>query len=392
MRIVHLCISIPYNDYWGYQENLLPKYHRKQGHDVTVITTNTIQVEGGFETVPTGRYLLDDGQQIIRLDYEHGFSKKLSVFRKKFTILPLLRELKPDFIMVHGLANCTALQVKKYVKKYAPHCRVVADSHKDYDNQYPYRGWKRKLLFAYYRRLNRRMASCYETVFGVTPGRVEYMQREFLIAPERSALLVMGADDEAIAFDKKDKLRKELCSRYEIPENDFLIVTGGRIDEAKNIHLLMQAFAQADLENTTLLVFGNIHPTIEQTIQTLAKHPKIRYIGWVDSQKVYDIFLSAQLAFFPGSHSVLWEQACACGVPCVFKDDPGRRHVDLGGNCILLQDCSIESLQGVLQTLCTDRGAYESMLRAAQEKGIDCFSYDKIAQRVLLPREYWEDA
>ncbi len=389
MRIVHLCISIPYNDYWGYQENLLPKYHRKQGHEVTVITTNTIQVEGGFETVPTGRYRLDDGQQIIRLDYERGLSRKLSVFRKKFNILPLLRELMPDFIMVHGLVNCTALQVKKYVKKYAPHCRVVADSHLDYDNEYPYRGWKRKLLFSYYRRINRRMASVYETVFGVTPGRVEYMQKEFHIAPERSALLVMGADDEAIAFDKKDKLRKALCASYGIPESDFLIVTGGRIEEPKNIHTLMQAFAQADLEHTTLLVFGNTHPAIEETIHTLAKHPKIRYIGWVDSQKVYDIFLSAQLAFFPGSHSVLWEQACACGIPGVFKDDPGRRHVDLGGNCILLHDCDVASLQSVLQNIRNNKEVYESMLRAAQEKGIDCFSYDKLAQRVLQPREHW---
>ncbi len=389
MRIVHLCICIPYNDYWGYQENLLPKYHRKQGHEVTVITTNTKQVEGGFETVPAGRYHLDDGQQIIRLDYERGPIKKLSVFQKKFNILPLLRELKPDFIMVHGLVNCTALQVKKYVQKYAPHCRVVADSHIDYDNEYPYRGMMRKLLFAYYRRINRRMASVYETVFGVTPGRVEYMQKEFGIAPERSALLVMGADDEAIAFDKKDKLRKELCKNYGIPEDDFLIATGGRIEEPKNIHTLMQAFAQADLEHTTLLVFGSTHPAIGETIQTLAKHPKICYIGWVDSQRVYDIFLSAQLAFFPGSHSVLWEQSCACGIPSVFKDDPGRRHVDLGGNCILLQDCGTEALRGVLEKICNNKDFYESMLRVAQDKNISYFSYNNIAHRVLLPRNEW---
>lgn len=45
MRIVHICLQAPYNDYWGYQDNLLPKYHRKSGHDVTVITTSTIYVK-----------------------------------------------------------------------------------------------------------------------------------------------------------------------------------------------------------------------------------------------------------------------------------------------------------------------------------------------------------
>ena len=37
-----------------------------------------------------------------------------------------------------------------------------------------------------------------------------------------------------------------------------------------------------------------------------------------------------------------------------------------------------------------NKEVYESMLRTAQEKGIDCFSYDKLAQRVLQPREFWE--
>ena len=36
MKIVHIAPNAPYNDYWGYQDNLLPKYHKKLGHDVTV--------------------------------------------------------------------------------------------------------------------------------------------------------------------------------------------------------------------------------------------------------------------------------------------------------------------------------------------------------------------
>ena len=46
MKIVHIVPKAPYNDNWGYQDNLLPKYQRKMGHEVTVITTNTMQQDG----------------------------------------------------------------------------------------------------------------------------------------------------------------------------------------------------------------------------------------------------------------------------------------------------------------------------------------------------------
>ena len=78
MKIVHICIQAPYNDYWGYQDNLLPKYHRKSGNDVTVITTNTIHKDGKIEVIQPSEYYLNDGQHIIRLSYKKFPPKKLS--------------------------------------------------------------------------------------------------------------------------------------------------------------------------------------------------------------------------------------------------------------------------------------------------------------------------
>ena len=28
MKILHLCLDAPFNDDWGYQDNLLPKYQK----------------------------------------------------------------------------------------------------------------------------------------------------------------------------------------------------------------------------------------------------------------------------------------------------------------------------------------------------------------------------
>ena len=70
MRIVNIAPSAPYNDYWGYQDNLLPKYQKKLGHDVTMITTNLIHKDGSIAEIPCDDYFLKDGVRIIRLKKE----------------------------------------------------------------------------------------------------------------------------------------------------------------------------------------------------------------------------------------------------------------------------------------------------------------------------------
>ena len=67
MKIVHIAANAPYNDYWGYQDNLLPKYHKKLGHDVTLIVTNTIHKGGKIVETDCSDYVLNDGVRVIRL-------------------------------------------------------------------------------------------------------------------------------------------------------------------------------------------------------------------------------------------------------------------------------------------------------------------------------------
>ena len=39
MRITHLCLACFFPDGFSYQENMLPKYHKKLGHDVSVVAS-----------------------------------------------------------------------------------------------------------------------------------------------------------------------------------------------------------------------------------------------------------------------------------------------------------------------------------------------------------------
>jgi carbamoylphosphate synthase large subunit len=123
------------------------------------------------------------------------------------------------------------------------------------------------------------------------------------------------------------------------------------------------------------------HKDIE--IGKLSLNKNIHCIGWIPSEKVYDWFLASDLAVFPGTHSVLWEQAVACGVPCVFKHWDGMEHVDVGGNCKFLYNDSIDEIKNILLDIVKNKDNYEKMKNVAIKKGVNEFSYLEIAKRSI---------
>ncbi len=384
LNILHLCIQDPYNDYWGYQDNLLPKYHRKMGHNVTVITTTIKHGDNGrIVSVPAEDYELNDGQRIIRLEHIRFFPVKISAVLRIYSIYDLICEIKPDLIMVHALSNISILKVVKYVKTVNQKCVVIADNHQDYFNTRIKNKITSRALRLLYKILNLYMQRYYKKVYGVTPWRVKYMQEVFNIKPEKSDLLVMGGDDEFIDFKNQSKIRSEIRAKHNIKEDDFLIVTGGKIDKTKNIHLLMKAVSEMKPENVKLIVFGSPKDEIREKIEELSKNKKTRSIGWIKAEETYNYFLASDLVVFPGTHSVLFEQVCACGIPAVFKYWEGMEHLDVGGNCKFLYEDSVEEIKKVLSEIIANKELYDEMKKVAVEKGVNKFLYSKIAEKSL---------
>ena len=67
-----------------------------------------------------------------------------------------------------------------------------------------------------------------------------------------------GADDEKVEEANNDFVRKEIRNKYNIKSDDFLIITGGKIDNAKRqTLLLMKAVKEMKQNNVKLLVFGS---------------------------------------------------------------------------------------------------------------------------------------
>ena len=131
-----------------------------------------------------------------------------------------------------------------------------------------------------------------------------------------------------------------------------------------------------------LLIFGPVVDEVKFKFEELGKD-RIILSGAVPSDRVYDYFYAADLVVFPGLHSVMWEQAVASKVPCVFHHLDGFEHVDIGGNCIWMEDDNVESYKIMLEGLINSEETYRILKEKASSDMSKVFLYSGIAQQVI---------
>ncbi len=381
MKIVHVCLAALYVEGFGYQENILTQEHRRMGLDVTVLTNDRVfNSKYEYRERDEKDYVNEYGVHVIVLRHSKRYPF-FSRYNDYEGVYDALEKEKPNIIFVHGGQFLALKDVVRYCKNNLGTAMYI-DQHADYYNT-PVDSLKSKfahtVVFGHWMR---KAAEYTRRFWGVTPWRCEYLRNVYRLPKEKIGLLVMGGEDGKIEFDRAAQIRKSIRKELGLQEDDFVIVTGGKIDKKKNIHLLLKAVSKIDSANVKIIVFGQPTADMENEIAELSKDSHVRNIGWLKFDKVYDYFLTCDLAVFPGTHSVLWEQACACGIPCVFKDWEGMHHVDLGGNCLFLREDSVEEIAEVLLSLISNKDMYAQM-KANAKNGIDYFSYKRIAKQAI---------
>ena len=382
-KILNVCLYGPVTDGWSYQDNLLPKYQKENGHDVTVVTSKWIWDSKG-ELVKTDRddYYNEYGIRTIRLDIAND--KHLSYKFKKFIGLEkILYSIEPDVIFVHCFQFLDIVTIIEYAKKH-DNIKMYVDNHCDFSNSatsWVSKNVLHKIIWKFYAK---KLTPWVTKFYGVIPARVDFLIDMYGIPKEKVELLEMGADDEKAeaALDKQkiSNLRKQ----YGISEEDFLIVTGGKIDLAKHqTLLLMEAVKKLDKTYAVkLIVFGSVVDELKEKVDELSDGDTVQYIGWVKPDDSYQYFAAADLVVFPGRHSVFWEQVVGIGKPLIVKYWDGTTHVQVNGNAAFLyNDTAEEIIRNIERLLVNNRKEYNLMLNNAQNEARKRFSYRHIAAR-----------
>lgn len=381
MKIANVCLCGPYNDGFSYQDNYLPKYHKRLGHEVWLIASEwAFNDKGEMVISDETEYDNNDGVHVIRLHSKLG---KLGNFLRVYPdIVKTIENIKPDILFIHGCSFWSIRKLVSYLRK--NRTVVYVDNHADYSNSA--RNWLSKNILhkIVWRSCARKIEPYTRRFYGVLPARVDFLKELYGLSAEKCELLVMGADDDAVKAAARPEVRKSIREKYGIAADDFLIMTGGKIDLFKTqTILLMQAVQQIKDPKVKLIVFGSVVPELKEKVAALTDGRKVQYIGWVKSDGSYPLFAAADLVVFPGRHSVFWEQVAGQGIPMLVKDWAGTHHVDMGGNVRFLKQDSSEEIEKMLIEIINDPEEYQKMKDIAVGIASKQFSYSNIAKKSI---------
>ena len=363
---------------YTYQDNLLPEYQKKLGHDVTIITSCYRRNEKGkiIKTLPEDK-IIDNSIRLIRIDSKSKIQRVLGFYQK---IYYFLREIKPDFVFIHGLASCIPDTVIKYKIKYNKELIIVADTHQDYYNSninFPF-----NLIILFFKYKWKQWIKSIKKIYSTTSWRMTFANEIYNIPKEKLDILHTGIDIDRIPKDIST-IRKEIREELDISNDTFLFVTGGKLDKKKKTLEAIKAFKSMTSKNTCFLIFGSLSTDIQDEFYDLINDDtRIKYIGYIPSNIIYKYFLASDFGIFPASHSVLWEEAIGCGLPCLFKKYEEHDHTDINGNCIRMENFTENDICVIMMHLLSDIPYYQEKKKAAVDAA-PLFFYRSIAEKSL---------
>ena len=203
-KIVHICMA-QYSDGWTYQENLLAKYHKKAGYDVTVLTSVLCYKEGKLVEDDKEEFVDINGVKVIRLPKKSkGLLGKVPSYEGFFEAL---EDISPDVIFSHGCQYRDTVNVIKYIKK-NKNVELYVDNHADFTNSarsFISLHVLHKIIWKYYAK---KLVKYTNVFWGVLPARVDFLTDVYGLPKDKCKLLVMGADDEFVEKTKGVIARK----------------------------------------------------------------------------------------------------------------------------------------------------------------------------------------
>lgn len=379
MKILHLCLSAFYIEGLSYQENLLPQFHKKMGHEVEVISSLQTFSSNGEYTYErkTTEYDNKYGIHVIKLDYKKPVLLS-RIIKTYIGTYKTIESFNPDIIFMHGIQFIDSIKVLKYIKKH-PNVKLFADNHSDFSNSatnWLSKNIQHKILWRY---CAQKIEPFVIKFWGVLPARVAFLVDMYHLPKEKVDLLVMGADDELVKLASTHENRIKTREKYEFEDTDFLIVNGGKIDQwKKQTFLLMDAVNQMDDIDVKLLIFGSVTPELKNEVEKRCTD-RVKYIGWIDSVDSYNLFAAGDIACFPGRHSVFWEQVAGQGIPMICKYWEGTTHVNCDGNVKFLYEDSIKEITKAITEMKEHMDEYKTKAVGISHN----FLYSVIAERSI---------
>lgn len=331
MKILHLCLACFYIDGYNYQENVLPRLNREDGHDVRILASTETYVDNTrYGYLEPSEYVTEYGVPIKRLPYVKVGTDFVSRKVRKYPHLyEEIGAFGPDVILCHDIAFWSVLDVIRY-KKDHPEVKLYADTHTAGYNSGT--NWMslhilHRLL---YRGLIQKAVPYLEKYFYIGEGERKFSVEHYGVPEALMEYYPLGGSifPGDVYAQKRARRRAELG----VGEGELLLVHSGKLDALKRTEELLRAFAAVPDLKAKLAVIGSIPEDMKATLEPLMEADKrVEYLGWKSGGELQEYLCACDLYCQPGSVSATLQNAVCCGSPVMAYPHEGyTKDLDYG--------------------------------------------------------------
>lgn len=393
MNILMVCEF--FDDALDYQENMLARAYGRAGHKVTVVASTIRSLHDYVRDGDRGHGPASDEQcawgRLVRVPFRYNIMHRI----KRFQVLtPLFEEVRPQLLFFHDIIP-NLDEAVRHVRS-DPRCALIMDYHADISNSGA--NWlSRRLLHGVIRkRMLNEARPHLRRILPVTPGSADFLQEFYGVGDAEMELLPLGTDQQYAASVLLSDARARVRSSLAIPDDALVIFSGGKLAPYKRTEDVIAAVGSLAGLSVHAIIVGAADAAnpgyADQLAKAAAQLDTVHLVGWQDRAGVYAHMAAADIAVFPASQSVLWQQSLGMGLPLIVSESSaalrGVQHVDYlnrHNNLIKLDPAIdlVEQIAGHALRLHEDRAVLATMSQGALRTAADILDYAAIAQRTL---------
>lgn len=217
------------------------------------------------------------------------------------------------------------------------------------------------------------------------------MRQYYGVRDDEMELLPLAVDMTMARRARQERQGAALRAQLGIPEGAIVAFTGGKFHALKRTELAIEATATLSRLSVHLIIVGEGdkgQPDYAQWLMELARAtPNVHLLGWQDRAGVFRAMNAADLAVFPASQSVLWQQAIGMGLPLVVGDLGGQdpSYLNTHDNLVILRgdEISASRIGHEIERIGNNRNVRAAMSAGALRFADDYLDWDKLVRRVL---------
>lgn len=380
MRILHLCLACFYIDGYNYQENVLPRINKEDGHEVRIIaSTETFVDNQNLGYVEPSEYVTEYGVPIKRLPYVTVGTHFTTIkFRKYPHLYEEIAAFAPDVIMSHDIAFWSVLDVIRYKKEH-PNVKFYADTHTDEKNSG--RNWisMHVLHRLFYRYLHQRALPYLEKFFYVTAERKIFAQKHYGMPESILEFYPLGGN--IFSENEYDEKRRTYREHLGVTGEETVFVHSGKMDTLKRTEELILAFSSVRDLKAKLVIIGSMTQEREPVLMPLIQQdPRIVFLGWRPSEELLNYLCACDMYLQPGSQSATLENSLCC--KCAVMSYPHEAYTSEYGASGIMWCETQQDMQKIFKDVAEKKIDFHSLSEQALNFAEEVLNYRKLAGRL----------